>query len=215
MRRQAIRSIILFCGYLLFHSIGAFAQGSGEADGSDLGADPGLPLEAPPIPAPAARSPRNSNQLRTLPAPLPEPLVQPYTDAPAASSSPADPQAAPGKARPALNGKLGELNLSQEQTQQIIELRRQWKPDIERRLKDEFTAMKQNLAQAMADNSTGEEVRRRFDLMQKKYLELQTVKFDKLLRIREVLTPDQRRKFAELRSRGNASGKGSAGGEND
>jgi len=211
MIRQAKRKIILLCSCLFLHSLSAFAQGSSEADGSDLGADPGLPAEAPASTAPASRSPRSSGQ--TLPAPLPEPLVQPYADAPA--TPPSGSQAIPGKTRPVLNGKLGELNLSLEQTQQIIELRKQWKPDTERRLKDEFTAMKQSLAQAMADNSTGEEVRRRFDLMQKKYLELQTVKFEKLLRIREVLTPDQRRKFAELRTRGSATGKGSAGGEND
>jgi Spy/CpxP family protein refolding chaperone len=105
------------------------------------------------------------------------------------------------KARPAITGKLAELNLSAEQAQQIIEVRRQWRPDAEKRMKEEFAFLKQNLAQAMADNSAGEEVRRRFELMQKKYLELQTMKFEKLLRIREILTPEQRKKFAELRSR--------------
>lgn len=189
----------LLSSILMLHSLTAVAQG--EADGSDLGADPGLPAEAPTTPPPAATQPAGkASPSATLPAPPPEPLVQPYDGAPAAPA-PAQKAAPTPKARPAITGKLAELNLSAEQAQQIVEIRRQWKPDAEKRLKEEFAFLKQNLAQAMADNSPGEEVRRRFELMQKKYLELQTMKFEKLLRIREVLTPDQRKKFAELRSR--------------
>lgn len=188
----------LLSSILMLHSLTALAQG--EADG-DLGADPGLPSEAPapqaPAPTPPSTRPAPS---ATLPAPAQEGLVQPYDSAPPAAVP--MPKTAPApKARPAITGKLAELNLSAEQTQQIIDIRRQWKPDAEKRLKEDFAFLKQNLAQAMADNSSGEEVRRRFELMQRKYLELQTMKFEKLLRIREVLTPEQRKKFAELRSR--------------
>ena len=188
----------LLSSILMLHSLTALAQG--EADG-DLGVDPGLPSEAPapqaPAPTPPSARPAPS---ATLPAPAQEGVVQPYESAP--PSTVPMPKTAPApKARPAITGKLAELNLSAEQTQQIIDIRRQWKPDAERRLKEDFAFLKQNLAQAMADNSSGEEVRRRFELMQRKYLELQTMKFEKLLRIREVLTPEQRKKFAELRSR--------------
>ncbi len=186
---------------LMLHSLTAIAQG--EADGSDMGADPGLPAEAPATPAPAPQPTGKTAPSSILPAPSPEPLVQPYDGA---SPAPAQKTAPAPKARPAITGKLAELNLSMEQAQQIIEIRRQWKPDTEKRLKEEFNFLKQNLAQAMADNSPGEEVRRRFELMQKKYLELQTMKFEKLLRIREVLTPEQRKKFAELRSRPGKNG---------
>lgn len=183
----------------MLHSLTALAQG--EADGSDMGADPGLPAEAPVAPpsgpAPQAVKPTSS---ATMPAPLPDPLVQP-ADGTAPAPAPTQKTAPAPRARPAITGKLAELNLSAEQAQQIIEIRRQWKPDAERRLKEDFAFLKQNLAQAMADNSAGEEVRRRFELMQKKYLELQTMKFEKLLRVREVLTPEQRKKFAELRTR--------------
>jgi Spy/CpxP family protein refolding chaperone len=128
--------------------------------------------------------------------------VQPYDGAAPAPGAAPTPAARPApKARPAITGKLAELNLSAEQAQQIIDIRRQWSPSAEKRLKDEFAVLKQNLAQGMADGSPAEEIRRRFELMQKKYLELQTMKFEKLLRIREVLTPEQRKKFAELRSR--------------
>ncbi len=192
---------IFLSSILMLHSLTAIAQG--EADGSDLGADPGLPAEAPATPAAAPQPAGKAAPSSTLPAPSPEPLVQPYDGA---SQGPAQKSAPAPKARPAITGKLAELNLSMEQAQQIIEIRRQWKPDTEKRLKEEFNFLKQNLAQAMADNSPGEEVRRRFELMQKKYLELQTMKFEKLLRIREVLTPDQRKKFAELRSRPGRNG---------
>jgi Spy/CpxP family protein refolding chaperone len=183
---------------LMLHSLTALAQG--EAD-DDLGADPGLPFEAPATQAPASTPPgARPAPSATLPAPNQEGLVQPYESTPPATAP--MPKTAPApKARPAITGKLAELNLSAEQTQQIIDIRRQWKPDAEKRLKEDFAFLKQNLAQAMADNSSGEEVRRRFELMQRKYLELQTMKFEKLLRIREVLTPEQRKKFAELRSR--------------
>jgi protein CpxP len=207
---------ILLGSILMLHSLIALAQG--EAD-DDFEADPGLPSEAPgaqaPAPAPQAVKPASQPVKSapqpvkpapntTLPAPAQEGLDQPYdSSAPAAAPMP---KAAPApKARPAITGKLAELNLSAEQTQQIIDVRRQWKPDAEKRLKEDFGFLKQNLAQAMADNSSGEEVRRRFELMQRKYLELQTMKFEKMLRIREVLTPEQRKKFAELRSR---SGRG-------
>ncbi len=200
-----------------------WAQGTADSNGSNLGLDPGLPAEAPPPQMPRANPSRGSRlqQSPTLPAPPPEQLVQPYSDGPAApgpmptapspttaspSPSPSEAPSSPApKAKAILNGKLAELNLSPEQAQQIIELRRQWKPENEKRLKEEFSILKQNLAQSMADPSSGEEVRRRFEAMQRKYLELQTVKFDKLLRIREVLTPEQRKKFAELRSRSGSS----------
>jgi Spy/CpxP family protein refolding chaperone len=188
----------LLSSILMLHSLTALAQG--EADG-DLGADPGLPSEAPATQAPAPTPPSaRPSPSATLPAPTQDGLVPPYEGTPPAATP--TPKAAPApKARPAITGKLAELNLSAEQTQQIIDIRRQWKPDAEKRLKEDFAFLKQNLAQAMADNSSGEEVRRRFELMQRKYLELQTMKFEKLLRIREVLTPEQRKKFAELRSR--------------
>jgi Spy/CpxP family protein refolding chaperone len=188
---------ILLSSILMLHSLTALAQS--EADGSDLGAEPGLPAEAPaaPLSAPAPQAGKPSPSA-TLPAPT-ESLVQPYDGAP--PPAPMQKPAPASKARPAITGKLAELNLSAEQAQQIIEVRRQWRPDAEKRMKEEFAFLKQNLAQAMADNSAGEEVRRRFELMQKKYLELQTMKFEKLLRIREILTPEQRKKFAELRSR--------------
>jgi protein CpxP len=185
----------LLSSVLMLHSLTVLAQF--ESDGSDLGPDPGLPAEAPP--PPTADTPATPGS--TLPAPPPESVVPPYeTPTPAApQTKPAPPARRPA---PALPGKLGELNLSAEQAQQIVTIRRQWKPDAEKRLREEFAFLKQNLAQAMADNSPAEEVRRRFELMQKKYLELQTMKFEKLLRIREVLTPEQRKKFSERRPRG-------------
>jgi Spy/CpxP family protein refolding chaperone len=183
---------------LLLHSLIALAQN--DADGSDLGSDPGLPAEAPTPPVqPPAQAPAAPRHTKPAPsvaptAPLPEPPVQPHEGA-------APAQQGASKARQPITGKLAELNLTPEQEQQIVDARRKWKPDAEKRLKEEVLFLKQNLAQGMADNSGGEEVRRRFEMMQKKYLELQTMKFDKLLRIREILTLEQRKKFAELRSR--------------
>ncbi|WP_141735399.1 Spy/CpxP family protein refolding chaperone [Oligoflexus tunisiensis] len=200
MSRTHLSIKCLLSSILMLHSLTALAQS--ESDGGDLGSDPGLPAEAPPPPAPfpaaAPTTPATPGSTLPAPTPAPEAVVQPYD-----STTPGAPltRPAPAPKRPVITGKLGELNLSAEQAQQIVNIRRQWKPAEEKRLREDFSFLKQNLAQAMADNSPAEEVRRRFELMQKKYLELQTMKFEKLLRIREVLTPEQRKKFSERRPR--------------
>jgi Spy/CpxP family protein refolding chaperone len=129
-------------------------------------------------------------------------------DAPMAEPAPADvmpskpptPTPSPSKPKP-LPGRLGELNLSPEQTNAIIELRKQWKNDPEKKLKDELRIARQALTQAMSDTTPQDEVRRRFETVQKKYLELQTLKFDRSLKIREVLNAEQRKKLQDMRSK--------------
>ncbi len=138
---------------------------------------------------------------QTLPAPPPETLVQPYPEVEGKAPTP-PPSSKPG--RSANSSRLAELNLSPEQTKQIIEIRKQFRPDAERRLKEEYLSYKQSLSQAMSDGSTIEQVRNHFENMQKKYSELQTLKFEKLLKIREVLTIEQRKKFAEMRNKSNS-----------
>jgi Spy/CpxP family protein refolding chaperone len=96
---------------------------------------------------------------------------------------------------------MSELNLSPEQTNAIIEIRKQWKNDSEKKLKDELRAARQSLNQAMSDTTPQEEVRKRFELVQKKYLELQTLKFERGLKIREILTAEQRKKLQTMRSK--------------
>lgn len=156
--------------------------------------------------APSPSASPSASPIATMPAPLPEetkisplsPISEETEQAPSAS-----------KAKPlVITGRLAELKLSNEQTQAIIEIRKQWRPELEKRLRQELLTAKQNLATAMADATPSEEVHRYFDEMQKKYLELQTFKFEKLLKIRDVLSLDQRRKFSEIRNKTSVSSSG-------
>ena len=104
-------------------------------------------------------------------------------------------------ARAAATSRLSELNLSAEQTAAIVEMRREWKNDEEQKIKSDLTLAKQELYQAMSDGTPADEVKKKFEAVQKHYILLQAVKFEKSLKIREILSPDQRKKFQELRVR--------------
>lgn len=177
-----------------------FAQAAKEAiDSLETLPDRQLPVDPAQTQEP---SPFGTNA--TMAAPAPE-VPKKGTAKTQPNSGPA--QQIPGaiKPSPSLPVRFGELNLSAEQTQTIIELRKQWRPEQEKQLKNEFTSLKQTLPNAIAESATTEEVRRQFETMQRKYLELQTLKFEKLLKIREVLNPEQRRKFAEMRNKSGSS----------
>ena len=167
-----------------------------------------LPDRQTPAASSQSQEPSPFGANATMSAPPPEgppegPAKGPTKGPAKIQSNSSSQQQTPGpiKLSPSLPGRLGELNLSAEQTQTIIELRKQWRPEQEKQLKNEFTALKQNLPTAIAESAPTDEVRRQFETMQKKYLELQTLKFEKLLKIREILTLEQRRKFAEMRNK--------------
>lgn len=94
---------------------------------------------------------------------------------------------------------LSLLNLTDDQNAAIIEMQRSWKVEQEKQVIDNLRAARQELTQAMAGNSQAEEIRKKFESVQRHYLELQNLKFEKSLRIREILSVDQRRKFQDLR----------------
>ena len=68
-------------------------------------------------------------------------------------------------------------------------------PGQVKRLTDELKAAKAEMNAAMSDMTPAETVRKKFELVQKKTLELQRLKFERSLKIREVLTTEQRKKL--------------------
>lgn len=110
--------------------------------------------------------------------------------------------ASPSAARAAATSRMGELNLSNEQTAAIVEMRRQWKTDEEKKVKDELKAARQELNEVMSASASADEAKKKFQAVQALYIQLQTIKFEKSLQIREILSPEQRLKFQALRRRG-------------
>lgn len=95
--------------------------------------------------------------------------------------------------------RLNSLNLTDNQNAAIIEMHKNWKGEKERQLKENLRAARQELNLAMTGNSQIDDIRKKFESLQKNYLELQNLTFEKSLKIREILSPDQRRKFQDLR----------------
>lgn len=120
-----------------------------------------------------------------------------------AQASPAPSAEAPhegsGGPKPSLLDKLNSLNLTDDQNAAIMEMHKSWKAEEEQQVKENLKLARRELTQAMTSNSQVNEVRRKFESVQKHYLELQNLKFEKSLRIREILNVDQRRKFQDLR----------------
>lgn len=160
------------------------------------------PASATPPPAtapqPAAAPQPATSPEATAPA---EGAKAPATPPPPAATKKATPPPSSPRARAAATSRLGELNLTPEQTAAIVAMRKQWKDDQEGQIKNNLREAKRLLYEAMSDTSDAAEVKKRFEEVQKHYIALQAIKFEKSLKIREILSPDQRRKFQELRTR--------------
>ena len=148
-----------------------------------------------PLPANAAATPAA--------APTAEGSIEPVKD----SSSPdltddlrADPNTSTNATRAKARLRPSDVGLSAQQTNAILEIRKGAQSPAEKRLLEELKVAKVDLNTSMIDATSAEEVRRKFDLVQKKYLELQKIKFERTLRIREVLSVEQRKKLQGLKT---------------
>ncbi|MBC7658413.1 MAG: hypothetical protein H7249_01765 [Chitinophagaceae bacterium] len=96
--------------------------------------------------------------------------------------------------------KPSDVGLSVEQTNAILDIRKKAQSDLEKRLTDELKTAKLDMNTSMVDATPGDDVRKKFELVQKKYLELQRIKFERTLKIREVLSVEQRKKLQGFKS---------------
>jgi periplasmic protein CpxP/Spy len=93
-------------------------------------------------------------------------------------------------------GLMRELNLSADQMNQIQQIRSRYRDQLQR---DRTAARQaqQELRTLMAGNATDEQIREKFRQVQALRTKTAEAQFNSMLEMRNVLTPEQRQKFAE------------------
>jgi periplasmic protein CpxP/Spy len=92
---------------------------------------------------------------------------------------------------------LEQLNLSDEQSQQIEEIKTQSRTNNES-LYQEIEAIHEEMRSLLAEDPSVEQLREQHQKMQALHQQLGDNRFETMLQIREVLTPEQRSQMAEL-----------------
>ena len=94
-------------------------------------------------------------------------------------------------------GLMEELDLSQEQKQEMETIHFRSKDQIAQ-LQEELHQAQQELKELMTSSASTEEIRAKHREAQKLQLRLGELRFESLLAMREVMSPQQRLRFAEL-----------------
>ena len=97
-------------------------------------------------------------------------------------------------------GWLRDLDLKPDQMQKIQAIRRQSRDQIDRQ-RQEIQQGQQELRSLMASDASVDQIREKYRQVKRVREELADQQFNSLLEMRQVLTPDQRRKFAERMQR--------------
>ena len=84
---------------------------------------------------------------------------------------------------------IQQLNLSPEQMQQMQAIRNQYK--------DRMSQAQQQLQDLMAGNASEDQILAQYNQVETLRQQLGRVRFESMLKMRQVLTPEQRRQFAE------------------
>lgn len=92
--------------------------------------------------------------------------------------------------------KFQELNLTPEQTQQMQEIQNQYQDQIAQR-RQAVRQARQELLELMAGTASASQVREKYRQVETLEQQVAQIRFDNMLAMREVLTPEQRRQFAE------------------
>ena len=90
-----------------------------------------------------------------------------------------------------------QLNLSSEQSQQIEAIQEQFKTENET-LRQQMQTQHQEMRSLMASDATSEQLRSQHQQVQDLHQQLGNNRFETMLQVREVLTPEQRTQMAEL-----------------
>lgn len=96
--------------------------------------------------------------------------------------------------------KASDVGLTAPQSEAILAIRKASNLDLEKRLTEELKAAKADMNAAMVDATAAIEIRKKFELVQRKTLELQKLKFERTLKIRDVLSVEQRKKLNDLKT---------------
>ena len=92
---------------------------------------------------------------------------------------------------------LEQLNLSEAQMQDIREIRERYGPDLQE-LHGDIRSERDQLRQLMAGSASESEIRSQHSRVLNLHQEMAETRFDSMLEIRNVLTPEQRQEWAEL-----------------
>lgn len=91
-----------------------------------------------------------------------------------------------------------ELNLTPEQTEQIDQIREQGK-QAKQAMREEYRAAREKMQTLMASDASDNELREQHQILQNLRQKKGEARFENKLKIRQVLTPEQRTKMAELK----------------
>jgi len=94
-------------------------------------------------------------------------------------------------------GLMQALNLSQEQKQKLETIRKQSQAQMGQR-KQALRQAEQSLRQMMQGTDSADQLRAQHQQVQELRQQMENLRFENMLAMREVLTPEQRAKFAEL-----------------
>lgn len=103
-----------------------------------------------------------------------------------------DPKAKGGQGR-----ILQQLNLTQQQQQQLQAIKQKYQAKMES-LGENIKTARQDLQRMMAGTASTKEIRSKHQQLVSLYEQMGNLRFESMLEMREILTPDQRRKFAQL-----------------
>lgn len=92
---------------------------------------------------------------------------------------------------------IEQLNLSDEQTQQLVSIRQKYQPQL-RPLQEQIRTARQEMRQMMTGNGSQAQLRSKHQEINRLNQEIHTLRFESFLEMREVLTPEQRQEFAQL-----------------
>jgi periplasmic protein CpxP/Spy len=92
---------------------------------------------------------------------------------------------------------ISQLNLSEEQKQEILQIDNKYKQQIEQS-RGSLTAEQKQLKQMLVENSSVDSIRDRHQEVIKYRQQLSDLILDRMLEVREVLTAEQRSKYVEL-----------------
>jgi Spy/CpxP family protein refolding chaperone len=111
------------------------------------------------------------------------------------------PESAQAQGRPPRDGKkkdlFEQLNLSEPQKQQMTTIRQKYRGDIEQ-THNRLRAARQELQQLMAGDASKDSIRAKHRQVGSLRQEIDRLRFESMLEIRDVLTPAQRRELAQL-----------------
>jgi Spy/CpxP family protein refolding chaperone len=94
-------------------------------------------------------------------------------------------------------GLFDELNVTPEQKQEIQEIRDQHRLTLEQR-QQQLQQVQQELNQLIASEAPKEQIRQKHDQLLQMTQDMKELNFDVMLQLRDILTPEQRARFAEI-----------------